>query len=105
VLADGTELTSQQIEQAYLDSLDEAEREGLFPYGSTDGFAIEVWDFVQAIVNGTEPEMDGEAGLRAKALCEACYESATTGKPVKYADVLQGTIDAYQQPIDAFWGI
>jgi UDP-N-acetyl-2-amino-2-deoxyglucuronate dehydrogenase len=104
-LADGTEVASQQVEEAYLDSLDDAERERLFPYGSTDGFAIEVWDFVHAIATGTRPEMDGEAGLRAKTLCEACYESATAGKPVKYADVLQGAIDAYQQPIDAFWRI
>jgi predicted dehydrogenase len=77
----------------------------LFPYGSTDGFAIEVRDFVNAIATGTEPEMDGEAGLRAKALCEACYESATAGKPVKYADVLEGKIGAYQQAIDDFWRI
>jgi UDP-N-acetyl-2-amino-2-deoxyglucuronate dehydrogenase len=104
-LADGTEVASQQVEEAYLDSLDDGERERLFPYGSTDGFAIEVWDFVHAIATGTRPEMDGEAGLRAKTLCEACYESATAGKPVKYADVLQGAIDAYQQPIDAFWRI
>lgn len=105
VLADGTEVSSQQIEQAYLDSLDETEREQLFPYGSTDGFAIEVWDFARAIRTGEAPEMDGEAGLRAKALCEACYESATIGRPVKYAEVLQGTVDTYQRPIDAFWGI
>jgi UDP-N-acetyl-2-amino-2-deoxyglucuronate dehydrogenase len=105
VLADGTQVTSQQIEQAYLDSLDVPERERLFPYGSADGFAIEVWDFAHAIRTGEKPEMDGEAGLRAKALCEACYESATAGRPVKYADVLQGTVDAYQEPIDAFWGI
>lgn len=105
VLADGTQVSRQQIEQAYLDSLDEAERERLFPYGSTDGFAIEVWDFCRAVATGAQPEMDGKAGLRAKALCEACYESATAGRPVKYADVLRGTINAYQKPIDAFWGI
>ena len=105
VLADGTEVSGQQIEQAYLDSLDQAQRDRLFPYGSTDGFAIEVWDFARAIRTGDGPEMDGEAGLRAKALCEACYESATAGSPVKYADVLRGTVNAYQEPIDAFWGI
>ena len=105
VLADGTQVSRQQIEQAYLDSLDEAERERLFPYGSTDGFAIEVWDFCRAVATGAQPEMDGKAGLRAKALCEACYESAAAGRPVKYADILRGTINAYQKPIDAFWGI
>ena len=70
---------------------------------AADGFAIEVQDFVHAVATGAEPEMDGEAGLRAKALCEACYESATAGRPVKFADVLEGRLDAYQRPIDAFW--
>ena len=103
LLADGTTMSSEQIQGAYMASLDEKTKAHLFPYGATDGFAIEVWDFVNAIATGRQPEMDGHAGLRAKALCEACYESATAGKPVKFADVLAGKIDAYQRPIDAFW--
>jgi predicted dehydrogenase len=68
-----------------------------------DGFAIEVWDFVDSIATGRKPEMDGYDGLRAKALCECCYESATLGRPVRFADVLEGRIDAYQKPINEFW--
>jgi hypothetical protein len=49
--------------------------------------------------------MDGYVGLAAKALCEACYESATADAPVKFADVLDGRINAYQRPIDAFWNL
>jgi hypothetical protein len=64
-----------------------------------------VWDFCNAISTGRKPEMDGYDGLRAKALCECCYESATAGKLVKFADVLEGRINAYQQPIDAYWNI
>ena len=93
------------IQDEYLAALSEADKERLFPYGTTDGFAVEVWNFCHSIANGRRPEMDGHDGLRAKALCEACYESATAGRPVKYADVLEGRIDAYQQPIDSFWGI
>jgi predicted dehydrogenase len=105
ILEDGKEVSNQEIQDAYLASLSQAERDSLFPYGATDGFAIEVWDFVNAIATGREPEMDGYAGLAAKALCEACYESATAGTPVKFADVLEGKIDAYQRPIDAFWDL
>ena len=104
-LADGSTVSKEDIEQAYLQSLSDRERERLFPYGATDGFAIEVWDFVHAIATGDKPEMDGMDGLRAKALCEACYESAVARRPVRYADVLASRIDAYQAPIDAFWGI
>jgi hypothetical protein len=38
-------------------------------------------------------------------LCESCYEAATLGEPVAFADVLSGEIDAYQQPIDAYWDL
>jgi predicted dehydrogenase len=105
VLADGTQMSSEQIQAEYMASLSEEEKARLFPYGSTDGFAIEAWDFCNAVAMGRKPEMDGYDGLRAKALCEACYESATAGKAVKFADVLSGRVNAYQEPIDAFWGI
>ena len=105
VLADGSEVSSEQIQADYLAGLSEEEKAQRLPYGATDGFAIEVWDFVNAIATGRKPEMDGMDGLRAKALCESCYESATLGKPVKYADVLEGRIDAYQAPIDEYWGL
>ena len=49
--------------------------------------------------------MDGVDGLGAKALCEACYESATVGRTVQYQEVLEGRVNAYQQPIDAFWDL
>jgi UDP-N-acetyl-2-amino-2-deoxyglucuronate dehydrogenase len=105
LLADGSTISSEQILDEYMASLTDEDKARLFPYGSTDGFAIEVWDFVDAIRTGRKPEMDGYDGLRAKALCECCYESAIAGKPVKYADVLAGRVDAYQKPIDEFWGL
>ncbi len=104
-LPDGKTISSGQIETEYALSLSDADKARLFPYGSTDGFAIEVWDFVDAIASGRKPEMDGYDGLRAKALCETCYEAAVAGRPVRYADVLEGRIAAYQQPIDEFWKI
>jgi predicted dehydrogenase len=103
ILADGTEISSEQIQADYVASLSQADKDRLFPYGTQDGFAIEVWDFCDAIAQGRRPEMDGYDGLRAKALCESCYESATLSKPVRFEDVLEGRIDAYQAPIDAFW--
>ena len=105
LLADGTEVTNEQIQASYLASLTDAEKAHLFPYGSTDGFAIEVWDFVNAIRMGRKPEMDGTDGLRAKALCECCYESSVAGKPVKFEDVVSGKIDAFQKPINDYWKI
>lgn len=105
VLADGTIVSKEQIQSEYLASLTDEERDRLFPYGATDGFAIEVWDFVNAILTGRKPEMDGNDGLQAKTLCECCYESAAAGKPVKFVDVLEGRVNNYQSSIDDFWKI
>ena len=102
-LADGAKVTNAEIVEQYMASLSDTEKEQLFPYGCLDCFGIEVWDFVNSIRTGRAPEMDGMAGLRSKALCEACFESATLGRPVKYDDVLNGTIRTFQKPIDEFW--
>ena len=99
-------LGTRALEERYLASLSGAERERLFPLGVRDSFAIEIWDFVEAVRTGRRPEMDGQAGLASKALCLACYESAALGGTrVRYADVLSGAVDAYQRPIDERWGL
>lgn len=41
-------------------------------------------DVIQAICNGTQPLVDAEAGKRALELVLAIYQSAATGKPVKF---------------------
>lgn len=103
-LADGRTVNNAEIVEQYMASLTEADRQRLFPYGCMDCFGIEVWDFVNAIRTGRTPEMDGEAGLRAKALCEACFESAAAGgAPIKVSSVLSGRVRTFQKPIDEFW--
>ena len=104
-LADGTVVSSDEIQERYRSTLTDEEQARLFPYGCTNGFAVEVGDFIAAIVENRGPDLDGTGGLRAKALCEACYESATLGAPVRFDDVLSGEVCAYQDPIDEFWGL
>lgn len=102
---DGARIEKAALEARYLASLSAADKARLFPFGVTNSFAIEVWDFIDAIRSRRAPEMDGAEGLASKALCLACYESATAGRTVRYRDVLDGTIDAYQRPIDQRWGL
>jgi len=104
-LCDGTEVPYEEIEQQYLASLSEDEKSRLFPYGITDGIAIECWDFVEAVAEGRDPEIGAEEALQAKSLCFALYESAEANAPVKVADVREGRVSAYQDPIDEYWGI
>ncbi|HXI17280.1 MAG TPA: Gfo/Idh/MocA family oxidoreductase [Chloroflexota bacterium] len=76
----------------------------LFPNGVTDHFAIELWDFLDAVERGRKPEVDGWGGLATTALVEAIYESAISGQAVKLVDVLDGTAyHGWQQEIDAHW--
>ncbi|MBS7642720.1 Gfo/Idh/MocA family oxidoreductase [Candidatus Bathyarchaeota archaeon] len=93
------------LEKDYLNSLDDERRKRLFPYGITNGVFIECYDFLEAIEKGRKPEVDGEEGLKAKAICEAIYESAYLGQPVNYRDVLEGRIEAYQKSINEYFGL
>jgi len=102
-LANDGDMSNDEVVEQYMASLADDEKARLFPYGCGDGFGIQIWDFCDAIRTGRKPDLDGEAGLRAKALCECCYESATTRRPVKYDDVVSGKVCEYQNPIDEYW--
>jgi predicted dehydrogenase len=93
------------LQEEFLASLSEAERNRLFPHGWTDGVVLECYDFLGAIAENRPPEVDGATGMRAKAIAETIYESSTAGQLVRYADVLAGKIDAYQRPINEHWGL
>ena len=71
--------------------------------GDDGRFAVAVdVSLVQGRVQ-VQRSVGGRAGLEAKALSLACYESAATGKPVSYEEVLKGEIRQYQAPIDDYW--
>jgi predicted dehydrogenase len=104
-LKDGTTRPLQEYYQEYLDHLGEAGRRRVFPHGLEDGFALEVYDFLTAVRDGRPPEIDGEQGLRAKAIALTIYESSVANQVVRVDDVLSGRVRAYQQPIDDRWGL
>ncbi|MEM1558497.1 MAG: Gfo/Idh/MocA family oxidoreductase, partial [Thermoproteota archaeon] len=95
----------RELEREYLSSLDSEGKRRLFPYGIMNGVFIECYDFLDAVENKRKPEVDGEEGLKAKAICESIYESAYLGQPVKYTDVLEGRVEAYQKPINEYFGL
>jgi predicted dehydrogenase len=105
VLRDGTSTPLETYYQEYLQALGPAGRQREFPHGITDGYTLEIYDFLTAVRDGRPPEIDGEQGMRAKAIALTIYESATTGQAVRVADVLAGRAREYQRPIDARWGL
>lgn len=45
-------------------------------------YRAEIEAFSQAIIDGTAPPIDGEAGLRVQKILSACYESAKSGRAI-----------------------
>lgn len=105
ILKDGKIIPMADLQKEFLDSLGEEKKNQLFPHGFMDGVNIECYDFLDAIQNNRQPEVTGEVGMKAKAICEAIFESGFSGQAVKYDDVLSGKVDAYQRPINEYWGI
>lgn len=63
--------------------------------------AVEIDDFVDAVLSGRAPEVDGMGGMRALAVVLAILESGVSGREVTVDEVLDGTVHVYQDSIDA----
>ena len=102
--SDGSVYSMQELEEMHRASLSKEEEELLYPGGATDGFSIEMWEFLEILRgNRAAPEIDGEEGMRSLALGDAIYESGLTGEVVNVEDVLNGTRSAFQDPINEHW--
>lgn len=106
ITADGSLYSMRQLEAMHRAALTPAEEELLYPGGATDGFSIEIWEFLEVLRgNRPAPEIDGWEGMRSLALGDAIYESGLTGEAILVDDVLSGARSAFQDPIDAHWGL
>ncbi len=104
--SDGTVYDMQELEAMHRASLTRDEEEFLYPGGATDGFSIEIWEFLEILRgNRAAPEIDGWEGMRSLALGDAIYESGLTGEVVQVDDVLNGSRSVFQDPIDEHWGL
>lgn len=84
------------------------ERAQYFPFGLDDdpyGMALEQLDFFRAIAERRETEVSGAEGLRDLAIAYAVIESSVAGQPLAVEEVERGTVRAYQQEIDAHYGL
>jgi predicted dehydrogenase len=79
-------------------------RRSYFPLGVRDAFGLEMHSFLRAVRDGQPMETSGEEGLLDLATAYAILESATANCSVKVADVLAGTVSAYQAQIDDYYG-
>jgi len=104
LLGDGE--PERELAKAFSEEADPAERDRFFPRGVTDGFALELLEFLNAIKEGRQPETSGEEGLKDMAPCLAILESSELGgTPVKVADVEMYRVEGYQRQINEHWEI
>ena len=77
------------------------------PFAEVDAatIAIELDDFVGAVVDGCPPEVDGVAGLNAVAGVWAVAESRALGESVRIDEVADGTVSRSQQAVDEALGL
>jgi predicted dehydrogenase len=102
-LNSGITYSMAALQSQFLDAISQREQNRLFPHGLTDGMAIELWDFVDALYKGRDVEIDATEGLKSKAVSEAVYESGKSGQVVKVSDVVSGKVNAYQKDVDRYW--
>jgi 1,5-anhydro-D-fructose reductase (1,5-anhydro-D-mannitol-forming) len=80
-------------------------RELQFPDALDDSFALAQLDWLRAVADGKQPETSGREGLCDLATAFALLESDFAGRPVSVADVLDGKLRAFQQPLDERFGL
>jgi len=81
------------------------EKEKFFPLKMTDPFALETFDFLNAIWEDREMETNGREGLRDLAASYAVIESSLRGRSVKVEDVESGEIADYENEINTHYRI
>lgn len=106
VRGDGTTYSMEQLDEMHRASLPAEELEFLYPGGTTDGFSIEIWEFLEILRgNRAAAEIDAWEGMRSLAIGDAIYESGLSGDVIHVDEILDGTRSAFQDPINAHWGL
>jgi predicted dehydrogenase len=95
----------QELSRLYAEQCDAKQRERHFPLGLDDGFALNQYDWLDAVRHRRPPETDGREGLRDLAVAFAILESAQLGRRVNVAEVADGSLREYQRPIDEHFGL
>ena len=95
-----------KLAEEFLASLNDEEKERLFPMGIMNDIAQEVHEFIVACLKGDpNVEVDGEEGYKSQAVCMAIYEAATLKQTISVADVMALKVEAYQRPLNERWQI
>jgi predicted dehydrogenase len=101
----GDSLSLDELQKRFVGSLNENERERIFPLGMTNPYSVSIYDFLDALIKNRSPEIPGRDALAAQAICDAILESDAAGKAVKLRDVMEGRVETFQHDINEYWKI
>jgi predicted dehydrogenase len=116
-LDDGREVTGETlldlVPDFYLDEITArlfgAQRLGAydvsFPEADRKLLAIEYHELGSCVLTGVQPEVDGQVGRRALALCYAAFESSVQNRPVTLDEIEAEEVGAYEADVNAYLGI
>lgn len=76
-----------------------------FPMGFTDTFALAQHEWLQAVRERRPPETSGRDAMTSLACAFAVLESAQARRRVDVEEVLNGSLENYQQAINEHYGI
>lgn len=71
-----------------------------FPAADRKLLAIEFYEMGECILKGGTPEVDGQVGRRAVAMCYAAFESSMLHRPVTLDEIETGLVDSYEVEIN-----
>ena len=98
--------TSGNLVERFRAEVSKDQLDNCFPAGVRDEFALNQYDFVRKLEDPShEMETTGREGLADLAASFAILESSQAKRTVTLEEVLRGTLDAYQQPINEHYGL
>ncbi|MEK6647267.1 MAG: Gfo/Idh/MocA family oxidoreductase, partial [Candidatus Firestonebacteria bacterium] len=100
ILDDGTNTT---VKNFFDNNVEPGIKEKYFPKGVMDPFALETLDFLSAIQEKRQMEVNGKEGLRDLSVCFAMIESSLNGKFTKVDDIESGKIAEYEKEINEYY--
>jgi predicted dehydrogenase len=74
-----------------------------FPDADRKLLAIEIHELADCIIEGKRPEVDGEVGRKAVAICYGAFESSSLNRPVTLDEIEAELIGGYEADINALY--
>ncbi len=76
-----------------------------FPAADRKLLAIEIHELADCIIEGKNPEVDGQVGRKAVAICYAAFESSSLNRPVTLDEIEAELVGDYEADINALYTV